>query len=140
MDDVKFTEFIVERMEVLDESTRVEFIFYLNGTRIIVSIFQRNNQPDDEEEKEYIENHLIELLEAATDSELELYEPEDNKLFETSVDEAANIIMKIGEIPFSLLRHSKNISNPLRTYIMHSIQRHLTFALKQFMIRHSWFQ
>lgn len=101
--NMTFTEFVVESMEVLDESTKAQFIFHLNGTRIVVSIFERNDQCDDEEEKEYIENHLIDLLEAATDPELELYEPEDNELFEKHVDEAANTIMDVGEIPFSFI-------------------------------------
>ncbi|KAM0239555.1 hypothetical protein ACHAP5_008280 [Fusarium lateritium] len=102
-DNVMFTEFVVETMEVLDESTKAEFIFHLNGTRIVVSIFERNRQSEDEDENEneYIENRLIDLLEAATDPELELYEPEDNELFERSVDEVANVIMDVGEIPFS---------------------------------------
>lgn len=38
-DNVTFTEFDVERMEVLDESTKAQFIFHLDGTRIVVSIF-----------------------------------------------------------------------------------------------------
>jgi hypothetical protein len=52
---------------------KAESIFYLNGTRINVSIFEKNDHSDDEEEKAYIENHLINLLETATDPELELY-------------------------------------------------------------------
>jgi hypothetical protein len=109
-DNVKFAEFVVESMEVLDESTKAEFIFHLNGTRVVVSIFERNDQSGNEEEEEYIENHLIDLLEAATDPELELYEPEDNELFEKSVDEAANTIMDVGEILFS------HIAPPLKQH------------------------
>ncbi|KAM0186738.1 hypothetical protein ACHAPI_011589 [Fusarium lateritium] len=109
-DNVEFTEFIVEEMQVLDESTKAEFIFHLNGTRIVVSIFERNDQSEDEKEDDYIENRLIDLLEAATDPELELYEPEDNELFEKSVDEVANVIMDVGEIPFS------HIAPPLKEH------------------------
>ncbi|KAM0354915.1 hypothetical protein ACHAPU_000753 [Fusarium lateritium] len=103
MGNVKFTEFVVEKMEVLEESTKAQFIFHLNGKRIVVSIFQRGDDSNDEEEKEYIENRIIDLLETADDPELEMYEDEDKEIFEKAVDEAANLILDVGEIPFSQL-------------------------------------
>ncbi|KAF4998651.1 hypothetical protein FGRMN_2977 [Fusarium graminum] len=88
-------------MEVLEESTKAEFIFLLNGKRIVVSIFERGDDSTDGEEIEYIENRVIDLLETAEDSELENDEDEDKVVFEKAVDEAANPILDVGDVPLS---------------------------------------
>ncbi|KAL3595714.1 hypothetical protein FPOAC2_10069 [Fusarium poae] len=119
MDDhLFFTEFVVERLDIIQVCEKAQFIFYLNGKRIAVSIFADLDDGTDDEERKSVEERMIELITAAWDPYLDFDDIEDLQLYERSVDKAAEMVMDIGRVPFS------QIAPPLKQHYEYPTDLH----------------